>query len=204
MLAQPCTKFDSLVDRLNELANHPEHITDIVIMSLKKEAEKVKTIDPSHGFSLLAMIACLEGKQADMRNNHEKALALSPHDPIIWKNYAVSLAKCLCFEEAYEKAKQAYQLNHLEVSVLDTIIWIANKLELEDELKHYLSEWEKLTGKPHPYINFIEDNTDILQTMLDDIEKDIKENPSHIISTDSEEFQQYFILAESLVEGINV
>ena len=41
MLAQPCTKFDSLVDRLNELANHPEHITDIVIMSLKKEAEKI-------------------------------------------------------------------------------------------------------------------------------------------------------------------
>ena len=76
------TKFNSLINRLNELEEHDRAGLEFEIRRLKKDAEQLKSADPAEAFAILGIIACFEGNIPDMRRHHQNALLHSGEEPL--------------------------------------------------------------------------------------------------------------------------
>jgi hypothetical protein len=153
----PQTKFDTLIERLNKLKLQGGSSLELEVKRLKREAEMLKTADPSAAFTTLGIIACFEGKISDMHRFHKNALVHSSEAPLHLLNYAVSLKACEFPEEALKYAKAAYEKSQTDLGrrqeALNFIINLTDQLGKVEEFFFYTDQWLQLTGKPHPLID---------------------------------------------------
>jgi len=149
-------------------------------------------------FTILGMIACLEGNIEEMHSCHKNAMTYSNNENFTMVQYATSLMNSGFFEDAYDYSLKVYKKDYLDMQNLNNLIEITNKLDLEDEFQKYVAEWEKATGEIHSLISFPEDNDEKLEAMLDKFERLINDHPDLIIKPDPEIIK----LANDLVKGV--
>ena len=154
----PQTKFETLIRRLNELKAQGGTGLELEIKRIKREAEKLISVDPAAAFTTLGIIACFEGKISDMHGFHKNALIHSGEDdPLHLANYAISFKRCGLLEEALQYAKKAYAKSQTDLEprrdALDLIIDLTDQLGNVEEFFFYTDQWLKLKGKPHPLID---------------------------------------------------
>ncbi len=125
---------------------------ELEIKRIKREAEKLISVDPAAAFTTLGIIACFERKISEMHQFHKNALALS-NEAIHLANYAISLSACGLLEEALEYAKRAYDECQSDLTrrrdALDLIIDLTYQLGRLEEFFSYADQWQRLTGKKH-------------------------------------------------------
>ena len=153
----PETTFNTLMQRLNELKRQGGANFELEIKRLKREAEKLKEVDPAAAFTTLGIIACFEGNIPDMHKFHKSALVYGSEDPLHFANYAISLDMCGLLEEAFQYAKTAYEKSQTNLDrrrhALDLIINVSDQLGKIEEFFFYADQWLQLTGNPHPLID---------------------------------------------------
>lgn len=160
----PQTKFETLIKRLNELKRQGGTGLELETKRIKREAEKLMSVDPAAAFTTLGIIACFEGKISDMHGFHKNALIHSGEDdPLHLANYAISLHLCGLLEEALQYAKKAFAKSQANLErrrdALDLIINLTDQLGNVEEFFFYTDQWLKLTGKPHPLVDLEVDLT---------------------------------------------
>ncbi|MCX4190827.1 hypothetical protein [Methylophaga sp. OBS3] len=89
---------NKLIDRLNE-AFLDDSRNELLIASLKKDANALLKADPAEGYTVLGAIECVCGNIDGMIDFHEKAKRLAPLDTFVLSNFASSLAISYLLEE---------------------------------------------------------------------------------------------------------
>lgn len=205
MRPQPQSRFSELIDKLEDLREQGGTSREIEIKRLKRQAEELKSSDPAAGFSLLGMIACLEGDFEEMHRCHRISLQYSNNDAVDLGNYAVSLMSCGQLGDSLQYAKRAHDASQRDlarrVEALDLLITITSALDdMEEEFFDYLEAWENLTGKSHPILDFDASDEDEqgLQSILNAFEEDISTKRQKFVKLDHTLFER----AENLLKSI--
>lgn len=196
--AQPKTKAVKLIDKLNKMVIRRE-VNELELKRCKVEAEKLKKIDIARAFTILGMVACLEKDIEKMHSFHKNAIIYSPEDVVTIYQYVVSLANLDLFQDGYTWALKAYKKDPLYSDIIDILIKITNKLDLEDKFRIYTNKWLKLTKKPHFLVSFPEDNDGRLSKMFNGFDE-LMDSQSDLILTPDPELIK---LADELVEGVD-
>ena len=196
--AQPKTVASKLINKLNKMAVRKEG-NELELKRCKDGAKKLKENDIVAAFTILGMVACLEKDIKKTHSFHKNAITLSHEDVAEIHQYVVSLANLALFQDAYTWALKAYDKDPLNLNIIDALIKITNKLDLEDKFRIYTNKWLKLTKKPHFLVSFPEDNDAQLSKIFNGFDELMDSNPDLILTPDPELVK----LADELVEGVD-
>lgn len=122
MISQPVPITNELITKINEIQNRSHQANDLEFQLLKRQAHSLKSQDARWAYSILGMIAALEGNPEEMRENHHKALKLAPHDSFIKINYNSSLHNMGFFSEALQQSKSILQTTPKDPYMLNLVI----------------------------------------------------------------------------------
>lgn len=123
------------------------------IIRLKKDAEEIKNaIDVAAGFSLLGLIACIEGDSEEMHRCHKNALHYSPENSLFLADYASSLTNSGLYESAYELFIKSYENDPADTEILDRVILLSILTMDKDGFDKFAEDWRRLTKKKHKYL----------------------------------------------------
>jgi len=195
---KPKTKADEIFEKINSMVGTGS-ANEFELKKFKIEAEKLKEIDIAAAFTILGMIACVEGDIEEMHSCHKSAIAYSDEN-WVKSQYSISLLNRYLFQEAYIIAKEIYDNDPTLLKNLDTLIKATNSLDLEKEFQKYVAEWKKNTGENHSLISFSEDNDDELDKILEHFDDVIDRSPDLIVKPDP----ILIDLADELVEGVDI
>lgn len=179
------TKMNDLIDQLNEAKKRETPLSVFELHRFKTEAEKLKNADLAEAFTVLGIIASIEGDISEMHRLHQLAITYSSRDPGHLYNYAVSLGWKGLLTEAIEYAKEAYRRSLdrvVKIDALGMIIEAYHLLRMEEDFIDYAYEWEALTGEPHKLVSeeCIADEEE-LDDRLAAHETDVQENRNSFV-----------------------
>lgn len=181
--AAPKSKFDGLVDLLNRIKDS-EEVDELLLRRIKNDTEKLKKENPMKAFTILGIIACINGQFEESIQCHKNAIAYA--DDSVWPKYqyAVSLLNLLEFNEAYDILLDLHDQDKSDLLVLTKLIKAAAIVGKEREFNTFCDTWYKLTQKEHPRKNHLEDDQNRDKETLDLLEVMVTEAPSAIIEPD--------------------
>ncbi|MCF8078871.1 MAG: hypothetical protein K9K88_06275 [Desulfobacterales bacterium] len=194
-------RAEQIVDLLNEM-KYDDEPNRFELIQFKREANEMKSTNLVGAFTILGMIACLEGNESGMRSSHKNAIAYAEGSdlPLSWSmtQYAVSLLHFNLFEEAYEYSGRAYKIDPTDARNLHLLVSITNELDAEQEFQKFAEEYKSITGREHDILMFPEDNEEYAAKSIDCIEKLMADKPNLVVRPDP-----YLIgLANELIDGV--
>ena len=151
MSPQPAKKMvlASLVERIN---GQKPPLTDLEKARYRRVAEDMKrsadAATHAQGYTVLGVLACIDGDLTAMHDNHRKALVASGNSAVELHNYACSLGWSGLHEQALEYARRAVEKVPAPV-YLNLLIEILFRFKRTDELMQALEAYQKVTGEPH-------------------------------------------------------
>jgi tetratricopeptide (TPR) repeat protein len=159
MQGQPETRTNDLLGKINSLSQR-DLGNEVLLKILERQSRDVLSAgDAAAGYTLLGALAAVRQDKAGARSFHAKAVAASPRDPGIYRNYAISLVKLGSFDDAISAADRAWALDNSQLENLALLVQLisstgrlreavgridAAKLSLEDDPK--ILELEELAA----------------------------------------------------------
>ncbi|MDD2388497.1 MAG: hypothetical protein PHP23_02010 [Desulfobacterales bacterium] len=154
MKPQPKRKADKIIDSLNSLPPDQRH-NAFVLGRYKKDAEKLRAVNPGEGFTVLGVIGALEKKPEDMNHYHRLSLEYNK-DIYNYMNYAISLGKLSFLSQTVEFAEKAYAIDEGNIGILNDLIHAAMRAGRFSEAKRGLDRWARLNPhENHPLSDII-------------------------------------------------
>lgn len=95
-MSVPATIGNQLIEEINRLGKGAE-VTEMDFKRLLRKIEPLKSKEPADAYMLLGMTHTMKWNEPEIRFNFDNALRLSPANPVILNNYAVSLSR-ICYE----------------------------------------------------------------------------------------------------------
>ncbi len=142
------SKMNEIIDEINYF-NSSGLFTEFDLKRLKKEAEKVKDISLTEGFSLLGLIAALEDDLEAMHSCFKRALQQSSEGSFELCAYASALLISKSYEDAYKYALRAYKNDPSVLISLDVLIEALAATNRKAEFEKYAVLWRKNTKEDH-------------------------------------------------------
>ncbi|MCP4113031.1 MAG: hypothetical protein GY749_47140 [Desulfobacteraceae bacterium] len=148
MIANPEKKSDEIIFELFKITD--TGLYDIFTLNrCKIEAKKLREQNfLEEAFAILGMIACIEKNIEEMHSYHRRALGYSGETYFSLYNYATSLTFSSLYQEAYEYALKAFEIEKNE-KVINLILHTTYLLNKKDEFTKYAQLYKKLYGKEH-------------------------------------------------------
>lgn len=140
---QPETITDDILSELGAFKNRSK-ANAFSLNKYRREAEKLKDIDPSGYHTILGAIACLETDVINMHKHHQNAILLSGNGISEVFNYIASLDVSCLWKEAYELSIKAYNEDKSDISRLKHVFDFGRGLLRYHDLQLYLQNWNKL------------------------------------------------------------
>lgn len=122
--------------------------SEFEIMRFKRDAEKLKKVDPSDGWMVEAVICSLLGDYEGTRDSFEKALRSGPSElDVVVSNYSISLRRLGKFEESIEVLER-YVSDDNSLLLNDTYLTTLN-LGYFNKASHYRKKLEAFPDSKH-------------------------------------------------------
>ncbi|MDM8552613.1 hypothetical protein QUF72_21195 [Desulfobacterales bacterium HSG2] len=145
----PKKKTDNIISKLLKIVD--TGLYDIFTLKwCKNEAKKLKKQEVllEEVFTILGIIACIEGNIEKMHSYHRNALGYSGETYFSLYNYTASLMYSSLYQEAYEYALKAFDLEKNE-KIMTMILHTTHLLNKKDEFTEYAQLYKKLYNKEH-------------------------------------------------------
>jgi len=147
-MTQPKKKSASLLESIHD-ATTQDRANDFLLKKWRREAEKLRTVDPAIAYMALGIIEGFEGNLHDCRENFQKALRLVPNDSVTIRNYAAALSGFGLFEEAETLFRSVMASDPVGITK-DIVIMKFNRGDFESSLDLIEREWKKVSpATPH-------------------------------------------------------
>lgn len=142
MTLQPEPKTNELIRKINNLLDQKE-VSPFVLNGLKNDAERLANVDEVGSYIVWGAIAVINKDLEEARKHHLAAIhLLYTHQTL--ENYHSCLERFGLFEESYEWACKAYELNRGSRSLVDSLIGSSLQAGMISESISNLQEWDKL------------------------------------------------------------
>lgn len=147
MAPVPELKSASLLDRISAFGKQTTAPDEFTLIAMKREAKALLRADAYSAYMALGALAAISWNDEDLDKYHRNAIDISG-DELAHKNYAISLQLVLRWEDAFQHALIASQLEPENLTNLERAIEyaaLAGNLSAAMELVH---DMKARTGKP--------------------------------------------------------
>lgn len=197
----PESKYDEIIQELNEISNHiDKRPFAFKLNRFKDEANRIISIEPKMAYTILGIIACFENDLEAMHKYHQNAIKLSGESSYALSQYSASLAKQGLLEQAYTCAHKAYEKTKEDRDILIKLMNLAYSLKKIDDYEFFKKMLIKLRFDFHDPDEFLEDSDEFLQNAFGIVDKMIENHPELTIEPDPE-FEAF---VDDLVEGVDI
>lgn len=119
---QPKTKAEELFNTIETLSLE-ERKDQLALKRLAREAKSLASADAVASYICLGALSFYENKPEEVKNLFTKAIKISPGDPTLFRNYAVTLGEMGFYKEHLQYANTAYELGQANLDCLNTAIF---------------------------------------------------------------------------------
>ncbi|MBI3992278.1 MAG: hypothetical protein HY342_03315 [Candidatus Lambdaproteobacteria bacterium] len=153
MTYQAETTGSQIIAELNNLRKRGD-ATELELASLTRKANNLVAADSSQAYAALGMIATIQERPEEVRDNFLRAIRLAPGNTTIICNYAMSLTGLGYLGEAFDTAHSAHLIDPSDINVLELTIDLASSSAKFNKAQELLEKFIRLNPDRHHELEF--------------------------------------------------
>ncbi len=152
---QPREAFVQLMDELKRLGPDQRHDSP-TLQRFESQAKSLLADDPVGAHQILGAIAAFRLDVREMHDHHWNALRHAPGDPLVFRNYSLSLGKLGFLTDALRYAERAHESAPDHPECLASLIRATSDLGHMFRCHELIGRWNRSAETTHPLTDVIE------------------------------------------------